>query len=304
MGDWIVNNDSTYIVLEVIDRHTRDDGSVTYNLMLKNVNTGWHLQAYGVELLDDETVTGIMSNKGYFDKAIRPDDFPAPLFSLSDDEIVAYILKKFTRLTRLEADTEYWFTQAISATDEVEKRRADGFYQMFLVDYIQEKTRVRKSLLTDDKAALFPQRFTYLWNKSIGIVRYYAIKRAKAMREANGIFEKSGLVEYRFFEEEEKSMKKKASVIVCYLATNHGYTIYAIQATTKRSIEMVDFEADPFKSFDTMYKYVLVVLNDHDIEPRYIDTDDVSLFDIAFIEGHNPFTIQRFRLTHAGYRIF
>lgn len=99
-------------------------------------------------------------------------------------------------------------------------------------------------------------------------------------------------------------MKKKASVIVCYLATNHGYTIYAIQATTKRSIEMVDFEADPFKSFDTMYKYVLVVLNDHDIEPRYIDTDDVSLFDIAFIEGHNPFTIQRFRLTHAGYRVF
>ena len=99
-------------------------------------------------------------------------------------------------------------------------------------------------------------------------------------------------------------MKKKASVIVCYLATNRGYTIYAIQATTKRSIEMVDFEADPFKSFDTMYKYVLVVLNDHDIEPRYIDMDDVSLFDIAFIDGYNPFTIQRFRLTHDEYRIF
>lgn len=99
-------------------------------------------------------------------------------------------------------------------------------------------------------------------------------------------------------------MKKKASVIVCYLVTNHGYTLYAIQATTKHSIEMVDFEADLFKSFDTMYKYVLVVLNDHGIEPRYIDTNDVSLFDIAFIEGHDPFTIQRFTLTHAGYRIF
>ena len=99
-------------------------------------------------------------------------------------------------------------------------------------------------------------------------------------------------------------MKKKASVIVCYLATNHGYTIYAIQATTKRSIEMVDFEAEPFKSFDTMYKYVLVVLNDHGIEPRYIDTATESLFDIAFIEGHNPFTIQRYRLTHSGCRLF
>ena len=204
VGDWIVNNDSTYIVLEVIDRHTRDDGSVTYNLMLKNVNTGWHTQAFGVEVLDDDTVTWIMSNKGFFDKPIRPDDFPAPLFALSDDEIVSYILKKFTRLTRLEADTEYWFTQAITATDEVEKRRADGFYQMMLVDYIREKSRVRKNLLTDDKAALFPQRFTYLWNKSIGIIRYYAIERAKAMREANGIFGKSGLAEYRFFEEEEE----------------------------------------------------------------------------------------------------
>lgn len=202
VGDWIVNNDSTYIVLEVIDRHNRDDGSVIYNLMLKNVNTGWHIQAFGVELLDDDTVTWIMSKKGYFDKPITPDDFPAPLFALSNDEIVSYILEKFTRLTRLEADVEYWFTQVITATDEVEKRRSDGFYQMMLVDYIREKTRVRKSLLTDDKAALFPERFTYLWNKSIYTVKYYATERAKAMREANGIFEKSGLAEYRFFEEE------------------------------------------------------------------------------------------------------
>lgn len=206
VGDWIVNNDSTYIVLEVIARDTRDvDDSDIYVLLLKNVNTGWTTQAYGVELLDDDTVTWIMSNKGYFDKAIRPDDFPAPLFSLIDAKIVDVILKKLSRLVRLEADAEYWFTQVVAATDEVEKRRADGFYQMMLVDYIKEKTRVRKSLLTDDKAALFPQRFNYLWNKSIGIIRYYAIERAKAMRNANGIFEKSGLVEYRLFEEEENA---------------------------------------------------------------------------------------------------
>lgn len=99
-------------------------------------------------------------------------------------------------------------------------------------------------------------------------------------------------------------MKKNASVIVCYLKTKHGYKIYSIHATTIQSIELINFEADPFKSFDTMYKYVLVVLNNHGIKPRYIDTDDLSLFDIAFIEGHNPFTIQRFRLTHAGYTIF
>lgn len=205
VGDWIVNNDSTYIVLEIVARDKLDDGSFTYNLALKNVNTGWRFHAFGVEMLDDETVTWICSNYGFFSKAIDPAEIPAPLFASSDDEIVSYILKKFTRLTRLEADAEYWFTQVVAATDEVEKRRADGFYQMMLVDYIREKGRVRKSLLTDDKAALFPQRFTYLWNKSIGIVRYYAIERAKAMREANGIFNKSGLVEYRFFEEDEKA---------------------------------------------------------------------------------------------------
>ena len=103
-------------------------------------------------------------------------------------------------------------------------------------------------------------------------------------------------------------MKKKASVIVCYLATDHNYahtryTIFSIQATTKRSIEMVSFEANPFDSFDTMYKYVLTVLNEHGIEPRYIDTNDMSLFDIAFIEGHNPMAIQRYKLTHHGYVI-
>lgn len=99
-------------------------------------------------------------------------------------------------------------------------------------------------------------------------------------------------------------MKKKASVIVCYLATNRGYTIITIQATSNRSITMVDFEADPFKSFDTMYKYVLVVLANHDLEPRYIENDTLSAYDISFIEGHNPFTIQHYNLTHAGYRIF
>lgn len=99
-------------------------------------------------------------------------------------------------------------------------------------------------------------------------------------------------------------MKKKVNVIVCYLATNRGYTIYTIQATSKRSITMVDFDADPFKSFDTMYKYVLVVLSNNGMEPRYIENDTISAYDIAFIEGHNPFTIQRFTLTHSGYRIF
>lgn len=204
VGDWIVNNNSTYVVLEIVARHTRDDGSYTYNLALKNVNTGWNFHAFGVEMMDDETVTWICSNYGYFSTPIDPAEVPAPLFSSSDDEIVSYILKKLTRLTRLQADAEYWFTQVITATDEVEKRRADGFYQMMLIDYQQEKARVRKSLLTDDKAALFPQRFNNLWNKSIGLVVCYAIERAKAMRKANGIFEKSGLVEYVFFEEEEK----------------------------------------------------------------------------------------------------
>ena len=204
VGDWVVNNDSTYIVLEIVSRDTLDDGSYNYILGLKNINTGWRFHAIGVEMLDDETVTWICSNYGFFSKPIDPAVVPAPLFASSDDEIVAYILKKLTRLARLEADAEYWFTQLVAATNEVEKRRADGFYQMMLVDYIKEKTRVRKSLLTDDKAALFPQRFNYLWNKSIGIIRYYAIERAKAMRNANGIFEKSGLVEYRLFEEGEE----------------------------------------------------------------------------------------------------
>lgn len=99
-------------------------------------------------------------------------------------------------------------------------------------------------------------------------------------------------------------MKKKVSVIVCYLATNKGYTLHAIQATSKRSIMLFDFVADPFKSIDTMHKYVLAVLSDHGLEPRYIENDTVSAYDIAFIEGHNPFTIQHYNLTHAGYRIF
>lgn len=204
VGDWIVNNDSTYVVLEIVARHTRDDGSYTYNLALKNVNTGWRFHAFGVEMLDDETVTWICSNYGFFSTPIDPAEVPAPLFASSDDEIVSYILKKLTRVARLEADAEYWFTQVVSSTDEVEKRRADGFYQMMTIDYIQEKGRVRKSLMTDDKAALFPQRFNYLWNKSIGIIRHYAIVRAKAMREANGIFSNSGLVEYKLFEEEDE----------------------------------------------------------------------------------------------------
>lgn len=100
------------------------------------------------------------------------------------------------------------------------------------------------------------------------------------------------------------SMKKKVNVIVCYLATKRGYTIYTIQATSKRSITMVDFEADPFKSFDTMYKYVLAVLANRNMEPRYIENDTISGFDISFIEGHNPLTIQHYNHTHAGYRIF
>lgn len=99
-------------------------------------------------------------------------------------------------------------------------------------------------------------------------------------------------------------MKKKVSVIVCYLATNKGFILYAIQATSKRSIMQVDFNADPFKSIDAMYKYVLVVLADHGLEPRYIENDTLSAYDIAFIEGHNPFFIQRYDLTHEGYRIF
>lgn len=99
-------------------------------------------------------------------------------------------------------------------------------------------------------------------------------------------------------------MKKKVSVIVCYLATNRGYIISTIQATSKRSITMVNFDADPFKSFDTMYKYVLLVLSNHGLEPRYIENDITSTYDIAFIEGHNPSFIQRYVLTHSGYRIF
>lgn len=100
------------------------------------------------------------------------------------------------------------------------------------------------------------------------------------------------------------SLKKKVSVIVCYLSTKRGNIIYAIQATSKRSITMVEFEAEPFKSFDTMYKYVLVVLANRDIEPRYIENGTISTYDIAFIEGHNPFTIERYVLTHDGYRVF
>lgn len=204
VGDWIVNNISTYVILEIIAQHTRDDETVVYNLSLKNVNTGWRFQAFGVEMLDDETVTWICSNYGFFDKPVDPAEVTTPLFASSDDEIVVYILKKLSRLVRLEADAEYWFTQVVSSTDEVEKRRADGFYQMMLIEYTQEKGRVRKSLMTDDKAALFPQRFNYLWNKSIGIIRHYAIARAKAMREANGIFSNKGLVEYKLFEEEDE----------------------------------------------------------------------------------------------------
>ena len=204
VGDWIVNNDSTYVVLEIVVRHTRDDGSYIYNLALKNVNTGWRFHALGVEMLDDETVTWICSNYGFFSNPIDPAEISAPLFASSDDEIVCYILKKLTRLTRLEADAEYWFTQLVTATDEAEKRRAEAFYRTMYDDYTREKSRVRKSLLTDDKAALFPQRFNYLWNKSTGIIRCYTIARAKAMREANGIFTNNGFVEYRFFEVEEE----------------------------------------------------------------------------------------------------
>ena len=99
-------------------------------------------------------------------------------------------------------------------------------------------------------------------------------------------------------------MKKKVSVIVCYLATNRGYTIYTIQATSRRSITMLDFEADLFKSFDTMYKYVLAVLANRGMQPLYIENDITSTYDIAFIEGHNPSSIQRYVLTHSGYKIF
>ena len=203
VGDWIVNNGSTYIVTAVNAKYMRDDDSDVYDLSLKNVVTGWHFQASGVELRDDDSVTWAYSNQGVFIDPVNRKDVDAPLFSLPDEKVLEYLIMKLKRYARIQAETEYWFTQVICATDEIEKRRSDGFYKMMLADRIREKHKTRNSLLTDDKAALYPDRFNHLWNKAVTVANCYAIYRAMAMREANGIFEKSGLVEYRLLEEEE-----------------------------------------------------------------------------------------------------
>lgn len=202
VGDWLVNNLSTYVVLRVDGCTNANDDEKSYDLELKNVTTGWRFLACNVEQLEDYSVTWLMTLGARFDKPVNLEEFDAPLIQMSDNEIVEHILHALTRYTRLSAEAEYWFTQTICAADETEKRRSDGFFQMCAIDAQQEKHKTRVSLLTEDKAGFFPDRFKYLWNKAVGICVYYAVERAKAMREANGIFSDKGVVKYRFFEED------------------------------------------------------------------------------------------------------
>lgn len=206
VGDWIVNNDWPYAVTEVIAKHTRDDETVVYNLSLKNVISGCHFQAYGVELMDDDSVTWVHSTKGFFSEPVKPDPKTAPMITWKDDDILDYIIKKLARYVRVHADAEYWYTQAECSTNEDEKRRAEAFYQLMLIDSIKEKHITRNGLLTNEKLVLLPNnRFTYLWNKAMIVVRGYAVDRAQIMRKANGIESSSGLIKYVPFEEEEEA---------------------------------------------------------------------------------------------------
>lgn len=204
VGDWIVNNDSTFTVTEIIAKHTRVDETMIYNLSLKNVINGLNILAYDVEMMDDDSVNWLYSTRGFFGDPVVPDPKIVPMIEWSDDDILDYIIKKLARFTRLQAEAEYWFTQVVCSTNEDEKKRAAASYQFHLIDSIRERKKTRNSLLTNEKLCLLNSRFTYLWNKAQTVVRAYATDRARMMRYANGICTEKGLIKYVWVEEEEE----------------------------------------------------------------------------------------------------
>lgn len=200
-GDWLTNGYEAYVVVDITGGNLVAN---TYNLKLKSVRTGSLFDVCNAEQADDNSIIWSFSCKTGQDKPVEPDPKIAPMIEWSDDDILDYIIRKLARFTRLHAETEYWYTQAVCSTNEVEKRRAEAFHQLLLIDSIKERGKTRNGLLTNEKLGLLPNnRFTYLWNKATCVVTGYAIHRAENMRESNGIAASSGLVEYEFFEEED-----------------------------------------------------------------------------------------------------